>query len=171
MELLEVRRAQEEEEKKRQPPAAEAEPGDAAAQQRSEWEYNTHTHTHTHTQKECVTSSGQKSELKHIFSLKSELWKMCVFFLVTRILPCKLCVFWEVCLCVCVCVCVCDYLFLVCVCREGETVSQNGLPSDQESPRVSYRSPAYQKYSSTLQSRRPTAAPRHTHTHTHTHTH
>ncbi|KAM8737907.1 spectrin beta chain, non-erythrocytic 1 isoform 3-T3 [Acanthopagrus schlegelii] len=34
MELLEVRRAQEEEEKKRQPPAAEAEPGDAAAQQR-----------------------------------------------------------------------------------------------------------------------------------------
>uniref|UniRef100_A0A3B4UIK3 Spectrin beta chain n=1 Tax=Seriola dumerili TaxID=41447 RepID=A0A3B4UIK3_SERDU len=42
---------------------------------------------------------------------------------------------------------------------EGEPVSQNGLPSDQESPRVSYRSPAYQKYSSTLQSRRGTAAP------------
>ncbi|XP_051273949.1 spectrin beta chain, non-erythrocytic 1 isoform X5 [Dicentrarchus labrax] len=34
MELLEVRRAQEEEEKKRQPPPTEAQPGDAAAQQR-----------------------------------------------------------------------------------------------------------------------------------------
>ncbi|XP_045921767.1 spectrin beta chain, non-erythrocytic 1 isoform X1 [Micropterus dolomieu] len=34
MELLEVRRAQEEEEKRRQPPPTEAQPGDAAAQQR-----------------------------------------------------------------------------------------------------------------------------------------
>ncbi|KAK7902028.1 hypothetical protein WMY93_018797 [Mugilogobius chulae] len=39
--------------------------------------------------------------------------------------------------------------------REGEAAAQNGLPSDQESPRVStYRSPAYQQYSTTLQSRR-----------------
>lgn len=29
---------------------------------------------------------------------------------------------------------------------KGEQVSQNGLPSDQESPRVSYRSQTYQNY-------------------------
>ena len=45
----------------------------------------------------------------------------------------------------------------VCVCREGEPVSQNGLPTEQDSARVSYRSPAYQKYSSSLQGRRPAA--------------
>uniref|UniRef100_A0A3B4H062 Spectrin beta chain n=1 Tax=Pundamilia nyererei TaxID=303518 RepID=A0A3B4H062_9CICH len=43
--------------------------------------------------------------------------------------------------------------------QAGEPASQNGLPSDQESPRVSYRSLTYQKYSGTLQSRRGAAAP------------
>ncbi|MGH0172127.1 UNVERIFIED_CONTAM: hypothetical protein FKN15_000244 [Acipenser sinensis] len=36
---------------------------------------------------------------------------------------------------------------------KGEQISQNGLPSDQESPRVSYRSQTYQNYTS-FQSRR-----------------
>lgn len=39
-----------------------------------------------------------------------------------------------------------SFLFLNRDGTKGEQVSQNGLPSDQESPRVSYRSQTYQNY-------------------------
>lgn len=72
-------------------------------------------------------------------------WRLTVVSIlyVTTVPVCLSCTMFETYCCVSVC---CPY-------REGEQVSLNGLPSDQDSPRVSYRSPAYQKYTS-FQTRR-----------------
>lgn len=147
MELLEVRRVQEEGEKKRQALPTESLLVDGATQQRSEEFHQYHS-----------PDSKQNRQIINVNDFILTLISLSIVILSTLFLY-----YWNhLCVSVSVCAHVSVSLHLcvcLCVCRDGNVGSQNEPASDQDSPRVSYRSPAYQKYSNTLQRSRTTSTP------------